>query len=830
VLNSVPGIGNPNAKLMIVSDFPGQSDVTKQCPLSDAGGMTLDSIFSELGHEGWRGEFYTTYVYKSRPPGNILKRIKEVCNPKEEIEALWNEIDFIKPNVILTLGDLALSTLTGHEKANIYRGSILTTSIGTPKVVCAIHPSKISRASNDSGDYDEEKKTLPYIYRTILKLDIERALNESLTSRLQLPQRSLLIARSSVDVYRFFNRNKGRKPYADIETFQSTVPSCLAIAFDEHEALSIPLFQKLGDVVLTTQPHGDLAHTWALIDELLRTQETGWQNGKFDQLKLELLGFKLKGIFTDTMLKAHTVNPEMPSFSQAFLTSVYTREPYYKDEGKEFSYGRHKIDRLFLYNAKDPAICAEIDRKLNEELIELSAQYKTDLVAFYNNYVNKQHQFYYDMEKVGFAVDEFQRQFLIDKYEGWSDSLQIQLNVLAGRTINVNSPKQVSELVYEQLGIEPAKKWNSKKGCYAEDRSTNEDTIAELLKSKVTDEYRKSILNTFLTKRRVDKTLGTYLYANTDYDSRMRSTWRIIGTENGRSSTRTIDEPTRPYSQGFAFQTLTKHGDIGQDIRSIFIADPGFVFVNIDLSQAEARVVALLSEDYELLEAFNHIDLHRRMAACALITGKLNLSYEFDPIADILGKDSSERFLGKKAKHATNYDMKWKRFISEVHADAKRFHIELTISPFKAKQIIERIHAATPKTKQVFHAQIQERMNSQRALVSASGRLRRFFGRMSDQLYQESYAFIPQDTVKYRLTRSGLDIMDLKYPIRCVGEAHDALTFLMPINEYKDICKEIKPLMEAPIDFSGCSLPRKSITIPVDFEVGENYKELEKLK
>jgi hypothetical protein len=52
----------------------------------------------------------------------------------------------------------------------------------------------------------------------------------------------------------------------------------------------------------------------------------------------------------------------------------------------------------------------------------------------------------------------------------------------------------------------------------------------------------------------------------------------------------------------------------------------------------------------------------------------------------------------------------------------------------------------------------------------------------------------------------------------------------MPINEYVDICKEIKPIMEQPIDFSQCSLPRGILVIPVEFEVGVNLKEMEKLK
>jgi hypothetical protein len=52
----------------------------------------------------------------------------------------------------------------------------------------------------------------------------------------------------------------------------------------------------------------------------------------------------------------------------------------------------------------------------------------------------------------------------------------------------------------------------------------------------------------------------------------------------------------------------------------------------------------------------------------------------------------------------------------------------------------------------------------------------------------------------------------------------------MPENEYVDICKEIKPIMEQPIDFSRCSIPRGLLTIPADFEVGLNYKELKGFK
>jgi len=424
------------------------------------------------------------------------------------------------------------------------------------------------------------------------------------------------------------------------------------------------------------------------------------------------------------------------------------------------------------------------------------------------------------MEKVGFKVDNGVRDYLIAKYQTWAEHLYIQLAVATGREINYNSPKQVKELLYEQMKIRPIDK----------DHSTNEDVISKLLKDKVRDESYRSVLSNILEIRRVNKTLSTYLYAMPDFDGRMRTQIRITGTETGRSSDSVLHPPTRPCKIGFAFKTVTKHGDIGQDVRSILIADPGYVIVNIDLSQAEARIVALLSEDDELLAAFDKIDIHRRTASLALFTGQLNLSHEFDPIADVIGKDSPERFIGKKVRHAGNYEMKWREFLKNVISDCRRFHIQFTISPFSAGQILDRFHAASPKIAGVFHRDIRDAIDTSRALVNPFGRLRRFFDRPGPQLYKEADAFIPQSTVKDRLTNSLLEIRDKKYPIKMVNESHDSGTFLMPIGEHVDICREIKPIMEQPIDFSTCSLKRGILVIPCDFEVGDNYKDLQKLK
>jgi uracil-DNA glycosylase len=820
--NCIVGQGNPYAKLLILGDFPNQTEDKQGKPFLGSSGELLDRIFIEVGNPDWRTQYWLTYVYRFRPPFNDIKQIGTVCDIEEEKERLYKEILSINPNCILAIGPVALEVTTGIKKYLNYRGSIMPSQIGDAKIVGTIHPGHLVRASDESEDHDESKGMFSYVWKWVLANDIKRAIKESQRMGFDLPKRSLSIARNSVDVSRFIDRGfKGSdRIFADIETIECTIPGCISLAYNEHEAISIPLFSKLGRYQLSTIPTTDLAFIWQKLDWLFRNKEVGGQNFKFDQAKMEMLGFRFKGLKTDTSLKAHTINPEIPYVGLAFLASIWTREPYYKDEGKEFIFGKHDIDRWYLYNAKDSAVDAEVDRVQEKELEILSEQYHTNLKGFYYNYIIKLHQFYFDMEKVGFAIDDMTREYLITKYEVWAGHIQTDLDMALGRKINYGSYKQVRELLYDQLKFKPIDK----------DHGTNEDVIAKLLKDKVKDESIRNLLQNILALRRVNKTLSTYLYALPDFDGRMRTQIRIIGTETGRSSDSVLDPPTRPYKIGFAFKTLTKHGDIGQDVRGILITDPGFVIVNIDLSQAEARIVALLSKDEQLINAFDKIDIHRRTAALALITGQLNLSHSFDSIADILGKDSPERFIGKKVRHAGNYNMQWREFLKNVISDCRRFHIDFTISAFSAKQILERFHAASPNIVNVFHKEVKDQIDLNRALINPFGRLRRFFDRPGNQLYKEAFAFLPQSTVKDRLTQSALQIKEKKYPIRLANEAHDSLTYLMPIGEYKDICRELKPIMELPIDFSTCSIQRGSLVIPCDFEYGDNYKDLQKLK
>jgi uracil-DNA glycosylase family 4 len=818
-----PGTGNSHPKIMLLGDWAGGSEVNQRESLVGSTGEVLDRAFTEIGVPDYRSQFYFSNVYKyhpGNPYGALDKKVLADC-----ITKLWAEIQDVNPNVIVTLGELPLQVVCGVKKVMTYRGTVLPNEkFGyLPKVIPTIHPLHLAMPTKMSGDFFEDKKLYNGIWKNILQLDLLKALEESKTRDFHPPDRLLRVATNSLDVIRFFNNNKGRIPYADVETHKSTICTCLGIAFDKYEGLSIPLFQKVGDIQLCHIPHSDLARIWQEIQELFNRIKIAGQNLKFDQQKLELLGFRM-AVFSDVMLKAHTVNSELPFFSLNFLSSIYTKEPYYKDEGKEFNPKKHDIKRLFLYNAKDCVVTAEVDECLETELRELSEEFHTDLVKFYYEYVVPQHQFYFDLEKTGFDVDEGALAYLRMKYETWRDILQVKLDTAAGRNINIESPKQVKEFLYGQMKLPVI---YDRKGKV----KTDEDTLSKLLKDRVRNESKREIIRNILEFRRVSKTLSTYLMCGRDYDNRIRSNYRIIGTETGRSSTTILKEPVRPEEIGFAFQTITKHGDIGNDVRRYLIPRPGYDLVNVDLAQAEAKVVCVLSKDWELLEAMGKVDIHRRTAWLALVSGILDLEPGKHD-SDELGKDSAERFMGKKTRHAGNYNMKWRTFMDNVISDCRRFNIDFTISKYLAEKILDRFHAASPKIREVFHAEVKDAIDTTRALITPYGRLRRFFDRASDRLYGEGFAYIPQETVKGKLTRAGFKIKKEAPCVLFAGESHDAFTMQIPTGETTSICREvIKPAFDEPIDFSYCTLKRDfKLVLDVDFETGPNYKDMSKLK
>jgi DNA polymerase I-like protein with 3'-5' exonuclease and polymerase domains len=249
----------------------------------------------------------------------------------------------------------------------------------------------------------------------------------------------------------------------------------------------------------------------------------------------------------------------------------------------------------------------------------------------------------------------------------------------------------------------------------------------------------------------------------------------------------------------------------------MIVPSKGMIFMNADLSQAEARVVAILANDNEMLELFNKTDIHR-VTACWIFGGSF----------DAITKD--QRFMGKTLRHAGNYDMQKHTHMLEVNTTARRFGIDINISEWRAGKNLEIFHQRSPKIRGVFHAEIIKALEVDRTIRNPNGRTRVFFGRWGHDLFKEAYATIPQGVVKDHLTLAMFRIREKIPNLRFLLEAHDA--FLAEIPDNPDSIRYHAELfleeLEKPIDFSMCSLPRGTLIIPGEIEIGHNYKDLHK--
>jgi DNA polymerase-1 len=729
----------------------------------------------------------------------------------QQLAELRVEINEINPNVILALGGTALWGLSGKSKISKHRGSIMW-GMGH-KFVPTYHPAHLLHSAGGG-------EIKGYWNRQVMIFDFRRALTESASPSYDLPNRVIQICNNSGELYEFLERYKDcKKMSVDIEAGGHCLPICIGLAFSPNHAMTVPLWNKDG---ISTIPDSDLTACWMMLANVLWEKDIVGQNFNYDRDKLRRLGFAIRHIHSDTLLKAFAINPELPK-GLAFLTSVYTREPFYKDEGMY----EGQLRDLFLGCGRDACVTYEIDEAMNSDLAELG------VTKFYENFLMTLPDFYLEIENNGFRVNKEKRAALIQKYTEWNERLEKEILTLSGEEVNPASSKQVSELLFD--------KWKLPRR-----QGTGEEELTALLnlQNGVRDARHRRVIEAILETRRVRKTLSTYLLAIPDYDGKMRTTC-FMCLETGRTSTGQQEPPIRPKVDivgkgrqadmkvlGASFQTLTKHGDIGSDIRSMYEPDEGEVFVQLDSSQAEARVVFNLAMDEQALKDIDEHDYHA-LTASWFFGGK-----EDDYSKKILGYESPIRFAGKTLRHAGHLGAGKRRASIELNTQARKFKIPITVTEAEAERALKIFHARQPNIQRIFHAEVIESLKQTRKLIAPlpwgidapHGGVRIFFERWGDDLFREALAYLPQRAVTDSTKAAGIRIKRRFPESKIILEAHDALLFSVR-REYLD---EFIPIaqkeMERPINFHSCSLPRRLLKIPCDVEIGENYMDLRKYR
>lgn len=833
--NRVEGYGALEPQLMIIGEAPGKNEDEQGKPFVGPTGQMLNEYLFKAGIN--RNDCYLTNVVKYRPPMNDFSKLHLIgVDIEESTKELWeNEIKRLKPNCILAVGDKALQAVCDLEGILNYRGSILRARDGVTKCVPTIHPAALF--SRVEGENQESKGGLDWTWTKLIEADIIRAGEESKTRTIELPPRDLTIAHSSLDVHRFFRSyEKLDRAAMDIESI-NCIPVCIGWAFNRHHAISIPLLRSIGKHQLTDMGDNEMDEIWRLVYQKLRTVGLIGHNLKYDEFKLTLAGFgdrryRTMRVVSDTLIKTRVIFPEMPQKRLCDVSSIWTREPFYKDEGKEFKLGKSKIEQLLLYNAKDCAVEKEVDEEQEKDLIEMQERYGIPLVDYYYNYQMKKHKFYIRMESVGFAVDLARQAELRKEYTAMAAVVHARVTEAVGHEVNVKSPPQMFDLLYKELRFKLIKR-----------APTSEDAIVRLMANhakerKVGDRRVKDLLTDILEERRIRDQKSRYINFCPDYDNTCKTSYNIIATETCRSSTGILKKPLRPKKMGLSFHTISAHGRLAKSIKSMLKPRIGKVLVKADASQAEARVVAVLAKQWDLLEVFDKIDIHRRTAALVLgYTQNLDLRPIKIPVVDDMAKDGPERFCGKKTRHAGNYQMGKGRFMMEFNTDAQKFEIDINISEWKAGVMIQKFREADSRLEDNFWNEVAEIVTSTRTLIDPFGGVRIFNGRMDETLVKEALANIPQRTVGHVVQGAALkieeEIGDDDVQGYFIGEKHDELIMEVPEDNWEPYARLLKKHMESPIDFNTyCSIKRDYVlTIPCDVEMSNtHYGDFKKVK
>ena len=806
--NYVPGYGCSSAKLMAIGEAPGSSEDSSGIPFSGPAGSLLDEALHTAGID--RSQVYLTNVVKHKPPNNDLTKLHLIGRTIEEyLPQLRDEINTIRPNCILAIGNTALEALTGNKGIQKYRGSILWSGFGSCKVVPTLHPALLLH------------KEIAWKEFAWIKKDVIRAREQSEFPAYKPPERYLHVAYNSLDVIRFLERNSGKeKVTLDVET-SKTWAQCIGLAFDSSEAISIPTFWE--DI-----PLHDRVYIWKILAEFLADTKIKLiaQNAKFDQKRCRQLGLDWLRCWFSMDMGWHCLFPEFPKKLQ-FISSIITEEPYYKDEGNEYNAKVHKIDRWFLYNAKDAAVEFECSEKILLELQE------SGLYNWYFDRIQPLYDLYYDIEDTGILIDKEIRKHLGKKYSDLKDKLQSQLvkNIADGdvkleesfKNFNVmsNGPKnQVAQLLFGYLKL-PVR------------ADTGDRTLKALANNHAKSQRVKDILMGILDVRGVRKTLGTYIGANLSNNEpwirtkdRIHTTCNINGTESFRSSTGILKSPVSVDNMGIALQTMTKHEESGMqkgggDLRSMFIADSGYSFVEIDQAQAEDRVTCVWAEDYDALKNYDKKEYkynkHGLKDDRHTLTTMAAVGLTFDEVT------ADYRQIGKETRHAGNLDI-GKHELMENFASHGFF-----ISEWKCGKFLDSFHAANPKIRNVFHTDVQQALsNNNCTLTSPHGRSRTFFNKWGRDMWKEAYAHLNQSTVSDQTKFAMLDCTKVlkgykKWWFFCL-ESHDSVLALVKDEIIDEYIVNIKLLFERPIDFSSCTLKRDfKLVIPTDVQVGKRW-------
>lgn len=533
----------------------------------------------------------------------------------------------------------------------------------------------------------------------------------------------------------------------------------ISFAIDNHEAWYVPIPAdqvKAREIVDMLRP--------ILENEAV---EKIAQNAKFDYSMLKRYGVEASDPLFDTMIAHYLLQPEM-QHNMDYLSEVYLKyRPIptsdlintkakksseslfdFDDEEKPQTMREVPVDKVMQYCCEDSDVTLQLYKVFKNELK------KEKLEKLFYEIEMPLVKVLADMELTGVRIDVA----ALKESEGILNqelkNIEARITELAGHPFNPLSPKAVGTVLFDEMKLDPKAK-KTKSGQY----TTSEEVLQKLRdKSPIIDEI--------LNYRGVKKLLSTYIEALPQEIN--HRTGRIHAQFN-----QTVTATGRLSSSNPNLQNIPIRDELGRELRKAFIPDEGEVFFSADYSQIELRLMAHLSQDPNMTEAFlSGEDIHTATAA------KI---YHL-PVGEVT---KLQRTKAKTANFGIIYGI-------SVFGLASRLNIPRS----EAKQLIDGYFVTYPK--------VQEYMNKSIEVAREKGYVETLFGRkrvLSDissanatvRGYAERNAInapiqgTAADIIKIAMVRIARRIRKEKLNAKLLIQVHDELNFSVPQNELEKL-------------------------------------------
>ena len=504
-------------------------------------------------------------------------------------------------------------------------------------------------------------------------------------------------------------------------------------------------------------------------------------NIKYDLIVMANEGIALDGVDFDTMIASYLLNPSSRGHGLDSLTMEYFghKNLTYKEivgtGNREIGFDEVEVNRATEYAAEDSDMTWRLKGKLQPQL-------KDSTLKLYKEIELPLLEVLAEIELNGVYVDRKHLTELSSKIDKQLLRLEKDIYVLAGEEFNINSPKQLSVILFEKLKLPVIKK--TKTG-YSTDVSVLELLVAE-----------HKLPKQILSYRQLAKLKSTYVDALPG--EIFKNTGRVHTSFN-----QTVAATGRLSSSKPNLQNIPIRSDMGKEIRKAFTAEGDNMLLSADYSQIELRLLAHLSKDRALKDAFDKgEDIHARTAA--------------DIFGSSLDKvDENSRRMAKAVNFGIIYGL-----------SAFGLSRQLNISRKDAKDFIDQYFLLYSKVRGFMDNTIAEArecgytltmFNRRRYLPDLKSDNRQIRESAERVAINSPIQGSAADLIKVAMIRLSRNLKKMKLNSKMILQVHDELVFECPVREKKEIESLVRKEME-----EACTL---SVPLVVDIGWGKNWNE-----